>query len=131
MFNRFNAADVYVVGVPMWNSGIPWILKQIIDIITQPGMCWGLDPATGYIPLLKGKGKKAVTVYVSGVYAKGVPPSFGRDFQSNYFRDWLEFIGMDEIHEIRFQPSIMPTGGPPEERRPVAHDEAKALAAKL
>ncbi len=129
-FERFAAADLYVIGVPMWNAGIPWILKQYIDTITQPGMIWGLDE-NGYSGLLADKGKRAVTVYTSGVYAEGVPPSFGSDFQSTYFRDWLNFAGITDIHEIRLQPTILPGAKPLDERRAYALDEAAELAKQL
>jgi FMN-dependent NADH-azoreductase len=127
--DRFTAADVYVFAVPMWNSGIPWILKHYIDTITQPGSLFGVDMEKGYFGLLSGK--TAVVAYVSGVYAPGVPAHWGVDHQSTYFNDWLRFVGVTDIHELRFQPSIFPFGGPPEERRPVALAEARALAAKL
>jgi FMN-dependent NADH-azoreductase len=60
-----------------------------------------------------------------------VPERWGADFQSTYFTDWLKFGGVSEAHEIRFQPTIFPTGGSPEERRPAALDEARSLAARL
>ncbi|MET4900461.1 NAD(P)H-dependent oxidoreductase [Paenarthrobacter sp. CC6] len=37
VFDQFAAADAYVFNIPMWNSGIPYALKQWIDIVTQPG----------------------------------------------------------------------------------------------
>ena len=46
--NRFISADRYLIAVPMWNGGIPYRLKQYIDVIHQPGLLWGLDPQTGY-----------------------------------------------------------------------------------
>jgi FMN-dependent NADH-azoreductase len=128
-FNRFAAADLYVIGVPMYNHGIPWILKHYIDTITQPGMLFGIDPEHGYYGLLENK--KAVVAYTSGIYAPGVPPQWGADFQSNYFTDWLKFGGVSEVHEIRFQPTLFATGGTPDERRPTAIDEARSLAMKL
>lgn len=126
---RFKAADVYVFSVPMWNSGIPWILKHYIDTITQPGLTFGVDMEKGYFGLLENK--VAVACYVGGVWTQGVGPEWGKDYQSTYFKDWLDFIGITDNHELRFQPTIFPFGGPPEERRPIAHEEAKALAAKL
>ena len=98
---RFTDADEYLFTVPMWNSGIPYKLKLYIDILTQPGILFGFDPATGYKGLLKGK--KATVIYTSAVYAPGVPPAFGKDFHSTYFDDWLSFIGIEEIATIRFQ----------------------------
>jgi FMN-dependent NADH-azoreductase len=29
-------ADAYLFSVPMWNAGVPYVLKQWIDIITEP-----------------------------------------------------------------------------------------------
>ena len=36
--SRFISADRYLFAVPMWNSGVPYRLKQYIDIIHQPGL---------------------------------------------------------------------------------------------
>jgi FMN-dependent NADH-azoreductase len=68
---RFKAADIYLFAVPMWNGGIPYRLKQYIDIVHQPGHLWGLDPATGYFGLLQNK--KAVLAYTSGAYGPTAP----------------------------------------------------------
>jgi FMN-dependent NADH-azoreductase len=102
---RFKAADHYVIGAPMWNGGVPYRLKLYIDIITQPGLLFGFDPAKGYFGLLKGK--SATVVYSSGVFAPGVPASYGIDFHSNYLDWWLRFIGVENIRTIRFQPSLL------------------------
>ena len=113
----------------MYNHGIPWILKHYIDTITQPGLLFGIDPEKGYFGLLEDK--TAVVAYTSGIYAPGVPPQWGTDFQSNYFNDWLKFGGVSKVHEIRFQPTIFSSGGTPDERRPSALDEARSLATRL
>ena len=102
---RFKAADHYVLGVPMWNGGIPYRLKLYIDILTQPGLLFGFDPAKGYFGLLNGK--KATVVYSSGVFAPGVSPDYGVDFQSSYLDWWLRFIGVANIQTIRYQPSLL------------------------
>jgi LacI family transcriptional regulator len=34
---RFLAADRLLFSVPMWNAGIPYVLKQFIDVVSQPG----------------------------------------------------------------------------------------------
>ncbi len=44
-FGRFAAADYYLFSVPMWNHGIPYVLKQFIDVVSQPGMVFSFDPA--------------------------------------------------------------------------------------
>jgi FMN-dependent NADH-azoreductase len=91
--------------VPMWNGGIPYRLKLYIDIMTQPGLLFGFDPAKGYSGLLKDK--RATVIYTSGVYAPGVPAAFGIDHHSTYFDDWLRFIGITDITTVRFQPTLL------------------------
>lgn len=107
IFARFDAADEYLFAVPMWNHGIPWVLKHLIDTISQPGMVFGFDPATGYAGLLAGK--RAVVVYTSAVYYEGAPPEFGADFHRAYFNDWLRWAGIHPVSEVRFQPNLVTT----------------------
>ena len=37
---RFALADRVLISTPMWNFGIPYKLKQWIDVITQPGLAF-------------------------------------------------------------------------------------------
>lgn len=104
--NRFIEADRYLMAVPMWNGGIPYRLKQFIDLIHQPGLLWGLDPQTGYFGLLKNK--KAVLTLTSGAFGPSMPsPAFGIDHHSTYLRDWLNQAGVTDITTIRFQPTLL------------------------
>jgi FMN-dependent NADH-azoreductase len=104
--NRFIAAERYVFSVPMWNGGIPYILKQYIDVIHQPGLLWGLEAETGYFGLLKDK--HATLILTSGAFAPHFPsPAFGVDHHSTYMRDWLNQAGVVEIDEVRFQPTAL------------------------
>jgi FMN-dependent NADH-azoreductase len=122
--DQFTAADAYLFSVPMWNAGVPYVLKQWIDIITQPGMLFGFDPAAGYIGLVTGK--KAAAIYTSGVYAPGVPIEYGTDFHASFLTDWLRFAGVTDLTEIRFQPTIL-TASPAEDRA-AAHTAARNAA---
>ena len=104
--NRFIAADHYLFAIPMWNGGIPYRLKQYIDIIHQPGLLFGLNPTTGYFGLLTGK--KATLVYTSGAFSPGAPsPAFGVDHHSTYMRSWLNQAGVTDIEEVRLQPTVL------------------------
>ncbi len=105
--NRFIAADHYVFNVPMWNGGVPYRLKQYIDIITQPGLLYGFTPEDGYSGLLSGK--TATVIVSSAVWATGADPRFGRDFHASYLEWWLHKIGVTEAEFIRFQPSMLTT----------------------
>src|SRR5918995_3942335 len=68
-FRRFDAADRYLFSVPMWNAGVPYILKQFIDVVSQPGMVFGFDAELGYTGLLTGK--KAAVLYTGAVWGPG------------------------------------------------------------
>lgn len=124
---RVRAADLLLFAVPMWNGGIPWTLKLFIDIVTQPGLAFSFDPERGYSGLLGGR--RAVPIYVSRVYAPGVAPWFGVDHQSSYLRWWLEYVGIEAIHELRFQPTFPSADF--DARRERALAEARELAARL
>jgi FMN-dependent NADH-azoreductase len=124
---RVQAADLLVFAVPMWNGGVPWALKLFIDIVTQPGVAFGFDPAEGYHGLLHGR--QAVTAYTSRVYAPGVTPPFGVDHQSTYLRWWLGFCGIDPVHELRLQTTFPDDDFPARHRDAV--EQAHALADRL
>jgi FMN-dependent NADH-azoreductase len=105
-FERFTAADRVLFSVPMWNGGIPYVLKQFIDVVSQPGWIFGVDPAAGYQHLLADRGTRVAVIYTSAVWGPGLGPEFGRDFQSTYFDDWLRWTGLADISDIRFHPTL-------------------------
>jgi len=103
---RFICADRYLIASPMWNAGIPYRLKQYIDLIHQPGLLWTLSPETGYHGLLDNK--HATLALTAGVYFPGAQtPQFGVDHQSTYLRVWLNQAGVTDIDELRLQPSLL------------------------
>ena len=125
VFARFDAADEYLFTVPMWNHSVPWVLKHLIDTISQPGMVFGFDPQTGYTGLLAGK--RAVVVYTGAVYHDGAPLAFGADFHRAYFNDWLRWTGIEDVSEVRFQPNLVTRNA--ELDREAAKSTARALGA--
>jgi FMN-dependent NADH-azoreductase len=125
VFDRFAAADAYIFNIPMWNAGVPYALKQWIDIITQPGWSFGFDPAAGYTGLLERK--QAMAIHTSGVYSPGVPPAFGQDFSSSFFADWLQFVGITEATHVRFAPTVL--NHDVDASRRAAEEELSAYAA--
>jgi FMN-dependent NADH-azoreductase len=127
LFARFDTADEYLFTVPMWNHGVPWVLKHLIDTISQPGMVFAFDPETGYTGLLAGK--RAVVVYTSAVYHDGAPLSFGADFHRAYFNDWLRWAGIAEVSEVRFQPNLVLSDA--DAARAVAKSAARGLGNSL
>ena len=105
VFDRFAAADAYLFSVPMWNAGVPYVLKQWIDIISQPGWLFSFTPDVGYSGLIRAK--KAAVIYTSGVYQPGAPRAYGNDFHAAFFNDWLRFAGFTDVVEIRWQPTVL------------------------
>ena len=126
-FERFASADRYLFTVPMWNAGVPYILKQFIDVVSQPGMVFGFDPEAGYTGLLTGR--KAAVIYTSAVYGPGRGPAFGADFQAPFFADWLRWAGITDIAEVFFRPNLV--AADPDAGRELARAEAVELAKRF
>jgi len=96
--NDFKSADKLVFSLPMWNFGIPYRLKQYIDVITQPGLLFGFEPGKGYFGLVTGK--TALAIYASGgVYGPGSGAE-AYDQQSKYLKQFLGFVGVTDVKEI-------------------------------
>lgn len=127
MANRFKSADIYLLAVPMWNGGIPYKLKQYIDIVHQPSLLFGLDLENGYFGLLQNR--RAVLVLTSGAYGPNMPtPAFGVDHHSTYLRSWLNQAGVTDIEIVRFQPVLLDPA--PEAGFAAAKMAAEALASR-
>lgn len=127
IFNRFNDADKYVFSVPMWNFSIPYVLKHYIDVITQPGMAWSFDPASGYTGLVSGP---AAAIYSSaGVYHEGSGAE-AFDNQKPYFEAWLGFVGISDVSRVVCAPML---GAPDDVQSAQAQaiKDAKELAARF
>lgn len=105
IFNRFNAADDYLFAVPMWNFGVPYKLKQYIDVLSMPSTLFGFEPAKGYIGLLKNK--RATAVYTAAIYMPGLPKSYGTDHTSPHLTDWLNFAGIDDVTTVWYHGNKM------------------------
>ena len=60
----FRDADILVFSVPMWNFGIPYKLKHLIDAISQKDVLFTFTPDEGLRGMLHGK--KAVLAYARG-----------------------------------------------------------------
>jgi FMN-dependent NADH-azoreductase len=98
LIQRFQNADRIVIGTPMWNFGLPYKLKQLIDLVAQRNYLFTYD-GKQYGPLLNIE--KAVAVYTRGSrYLEGtpIPPSF--DHQASYLDFWLRLIGVRDLRSV-------------------------------
>lgn len=120
VFNRFNAADEYLFASPLWNFGVPYKLKQYIDVLTMPGTLFGFDPSTGYIGLLKNK--RATAIHTAAIYMPGLSKAYGTDHMTSYLSDWLNFAGVDDVTSLWYYGSKMRS----EADTKIAYDRAVA-----
>jgi FMN-dependent NADH-azoreductase len=125
LFDGFASAGAYLFNVPLGNAGIPTVLKHWIDIVTQPGWAFGVDPARGCTGLMTGR--RAVVVYASSVCSPAVVRGPGDDVHSTFVDDWLRFVGITDVRRIRYVGGDLGTS--PEEALARAHEAARAVAA--
>jgi len=109
VIGRFTSADKYLLGVPMWNFGIPYRLKHFLDVIVQPGYTFTFSAGAGYRGLVTGK--PIMVVYARGGAYPPDSPTASLDFQKKYMELLLGFIGFANQMSI----VIEPTEGAPEE----------------
>ncbi len=93
MIARVQAADVLVLGVPMYNFGVSVQLKSFIDSIARAGITFRYTES-GPEGLLKGK-----RVYVACARG-GVYRDTPADSQTPYLRQVLGFLGMTDVEFI-------------------------------
>ncbi|HEY3787030.1 MAG TPA: NAD(P)H-dependent oxidoreductase [Steroidobacteraceae bacterium] len=91
----FLAADVIVIGAPMYNFGIPSQLKAWIDRIVVAGKTFRYG-TSGPEGLAKGK-QVIVAASRGGVYAPGA----AGEFAEAYLRFVFGFIGIQDITFVR------------------------------
>jgi FMN-dependent NADH-azoreductase len=97
VMDEFQAADVIVIGAPMYNFSIPSQLKAWIDRVVVAGQTFRYTE-NGPQGLAGGK-RVIVASSRGGVYTSG--PATGFDFQENYLRTVLGFIGVADVEFVR------------------------------
>jgi FMN-dependent NADH-azoreductase len=93
LINELKEADVIVLGLPMYNFGVPSTLKAYFDHIARAGVTFRYTEQ-GSVGLLTGK-KAYVFAARGGIY-QGTP----RDTQTPYMRDFLAFLGITDVEFI-------------------------------
>jgi FMN-dependent NADH-azoreductase len=93
LINELKQADVIVLGLPMYNFGVPSTLKAYFDHIARAGVTFRY-PEKGPVGLLTGK-KAYVFAARGGIYA-----GTSRDTQTGYVRDFLAFLGITDVEFV-------------------------------
>lgn len=90
---ELKAADVVVIGSPIYNFGVPAALKAWVDLIARARLTFRYTDK-GPEGLLKGK--KAYVVIASG----GTQVDSEIDFATPYLRQALKFVGITDVEVI-------------------------------
>ena len=116
---ELQAHDTIVLGVPMYNFGIPVQLKSWIDAIARSGVTFRYT-ASGPEGLLQGK-KVYVALARGGLYR-----DTANDSQVPYLKSVLGFLGLTDVHFIYAEGLAM---GPDAAEKAFAQAEADLNAA--
>jgi FMN-dependent NADH-azoreductase len=90
LIDELRAADTLVIGLPVYNFGLPSALKAWIDHVARAGVTFRYTE-NGPEGLLTGK--RAILAMASG----GTQAGTGIDYASTYMRHILGFIGISDV----------------------------------
>lgn len=93
LIEEIKSADVLVIGVPIYNFGVPAALKAWIDQICRAGLTFKYTE-NGPQGLLEGK--RAVIAVASG----GTQAGSEIDFATGYMRHIMGFIGIHDVEIV-------------------------------
>ena len=96
LVDELKAADVIVIGSPMYNFTVPSTLKAWIDHIAIAGQTFQYTPS-GPEGLLQGKAYLALSS--GGVYSQG--PFAAVEHLATYLTAILSFLGIGEVEVVR------------------------------
>jgi FMN-dependent NADH-azoreductase len=99
-------ADVVVIGMPMYNFGMPSTLKAWVDGIVRIALTFDVDPARAdpYIGLLADRPRRAVILTARGSHgfdAGGAQAAMNH--ADTALRDVLGFIGISDVHLVAIE----------------------------
>ena len=129
LVEHFKSADAYLISSPMWNFGIPYRLKQYVDVLVQPGLTFTYSPEEGYSGLVTGK-PLVLVLARGGAYGEGSGAE-PFDMQKLYLETIFAFIGFTDIRTIIVEPTLQE--GPEAARLALQNAQAEAhrLAVEL
>jgi FMN-dependent NADH-azoreductase len=119
LINELRAADTIVLGLPLYNFGVPSVLKAYFDHVARAGETFAYT-AEGPKGLLTGK-KAFVFATRGGQYA-----GTALDTQTNYVRDFFAFIGITDVTFI-YAEGLARSGDIKDAALAQAHEQLAAL----
>ena len=97
-------ADIIVIGVPLYNFGIPAVLKGWIDQIARAGKTFNYDE-NGPKGLLTDK-KVFLSIASGSIFSEGPFKSY--DFSESYLRTVFSFLGITDLTTFRVEGTAIP-----------------------
>jgi FMN-dependent NADH-azoreductase len=97
-------ADIIVIGVPLYNFGIPAVLKGWIDQIARAGKTFNYDE-NGPKGLLTDK-KVFLSIASGSIFSEGPFKSY--DFSESYLRTVFSFLGITDVKTFRVEGTAIP-----------------------
>jgi len=103
LVDQLIAADVVVIGLPMYNFSVPAQFKAWIDNIVRVGRTFGFDRSRGavpYWPMLADAGKRVVLLGARGDHGYDAGGRIAHlNHTENSVRSALGYIGVTEVYE--------------------------------
>jgi FMN-dependent NADH-azoreductase len=126
MLEEVFAADIIVIGAPMYNFTIPTQLKAWVDRLLIAGKTFKYNEQGAPVGLLPATKKVFIASSRGGQYADGAPFA-PFDHQETYLKAALNFIGLTDLSVIRAEGVAVPALKEPAIAK--AHAEIAALSA--
>ena len=98
LLEELEAADVVLIGAPLYNFSVPSTLKAWFDLVSRPGRTFRYGPS-GHEGLLANKTIVAVTGR-GGFYPGPAAPPEAVDLQEALFRSFFAFMGLNDVRFI-------------------------------
>lgn len=102
LVDQLLAADILLIGVPMYNFGVPAAFKAYIDQIVRVGRTFAFEPedeAQPYKPLVHGK--QAIVIVATGDAGYEEGGRYGAlNHVDPYLRTVLGFIGITDVRFV-------------------------------
>ncbi len=120
LIDELRRADLVVIGLPLYNFGVPSQLKSWIDHVARAGETFRYTDK-GPVGLLTGK--RAVVFAARGGLHAGTPS----DTQTGYIQTFLRFIGITDV-EFVYAEGLAISEASKTESLAAAHTAARRLA---
>lgn len=116
LIEEVKAADILLIGLPIYNFSLPGALKAWIDLVARAGVTFKYSE---YGPQGLLEGKRAIVTVASG----GTEVGSDIDFATGYLKHVLSFIGITDVVFVKADQMMIDA----EETLKSAHAEVDAL----